>query len=341
MDSRPVYDALLLVSFGGPEGPDDVMPFLENVTAGRGVPPERLAEVAAHYDLFDGVSPINGHNRDLIGVLEGELDGLLPIYWGNRNWAPYLGDTVQRMADDGVRRALAFVTSAYGSYSSCRQYLEDIEAARVQVGDRAPVIDKIRYFYNHPGFIAAQAERLLAAVASAGGGLGPETMILFTAHSIPTSMAAGCGYVEQLREAAELVMAEANIAHPWELVFQSRSGPPAVPWLEPDIAERVGQLGGGAVDTVIVVPVGFVSDHMEVVYDLDVELASVAETAQVDLVRADTVGTHPRFVAMIRELVEERLAGEDGPRSALGSLGAGPDQCASNHCPPPRRPGRT
>ncbi len=328
------YDALLIVSFGGPEGPDEVLPFLENVLRGKNVPRERLVEVAEHYKLFGGVSPINEQNRQLIAALERELAAhgpKLPIYWGNRNWHPLLGDTVRQMAADGVRRALAFVTSAYSSYSSCRQYLEDIERARAEVGPAAPTIDKIRTFFNHPGFIEPMVESVRACVERvAPPDRGPITT-LFTAHSIPQAMADNCDYQTQLTEACRLVAAGAGLPK-WELVYQSRSGPPTQPWLEPDVGDRIRELhAADALKELIIVPIGFVSDHLEVKYDLDHEAAELCDELGVRMQRAATVGVHPRFVAMIRELIEERVTGATD-RPALGTLGARPDVCRVGCC---------
>jgi ferrochelatase len=346
------YDAFVLVSFGGPEGPADVMPFLENVTRGRGVPHERLAEVAHHYDQFGGVSPINQQCRDLLAAIEknfaaGGLD--LPVYWGNRNWSPYLADTVAEMAAHGVRRAIAFVTSAYGSYSSCRQYLDDIEAARLRAGPGAPRIDKIRHFFNHPGFIGPFTESTLAAIGSLPPGVRPDASLVFTAHSVPESMAAASGpggdlYPAQLAEAARLVAGSVAAAdgreRPWRLVYQSRSGPPSVPWLGPDVCDHLAGLARDGAPGAILVPVGFVSDHMEVLYDLDVEAAQAGQRLGLPLARAATPGTHPRFVSMITELVRER-AGDPGlvrgqrpaPRT-LGVMERGPDTCPNGCCRP-------
>ena len=340
----PPYDAFLLVSFGGPEGPDDVIPFLRNVTRGRGVPPERLEQVAGHYYRFGGVSPINQQCRDLIGAIEKDFAAAgitLPVYWGNRNWAPYLADTVRSMAADGVRRALAFVTSAYSSYSSCRQYLDDIEQARARAGPAAPVIHKIRQFYNHPGFVGPLAASTRRAIESLPASVSGDAELVFTAHSIPADMAAasgpgGCGaYPAQLAEAAGLVaeLAGPGLAGParrWRLAYQSRSGPPAQPWLEPDLADCLAGLAGAGVPAVVLVPVGFVSDHMEVRYDLDVEAAETARGLGLQMVRAATPGTDPAFVAMITELVRERLDG--APRSALGDLGWVHDICPDGCC---------
>jgi protoporphyrin/coproporphyrin ferrochelatase len=341
MASMVGYDAFLLVSFGGPERMEDVRPFLENVLRGRNVPTARLEEVAIHYAHFGGVSPINGHNRALLEALRGELDRhgpRLPLYWGNRNWSPFLADTVAKMADDGVTRAVAFVTSAFSSYSGCGQYLEDIAKARAAVGPRAPRIDKVRVFYNHPGFIEAMTDRAISAF----GELPPErrakARLVFTAHSIPLAMASTSDYVAQLEEACGLVAAGAG-GHAWRLVYQSRSGPPHQPWLEPDILDHLRTLAAEGATDVVVVPIGFASDHMEVKYDLDHEARLVAGTLGLNLVRAGTAGTHSRFVSMIRELVEERLR-EAPERRALGSRGPAPDLCPEGCCPVGTRGGQ-
>jgi ferrochelatase len=369
MGNMPAYDAFLLLSFGGPEGPDDVLPFLENVTRGRGVPRERLAEVAEHYHAYGGVSPINDQCRSLLAAvggafLAGGVD--LPLYWGNRNWQPYLEDTVRQMKADGVTRAIAFVTSAYSSYSACRQYLDDIDRAVAAVGPGAPRIDKIRPYFNHPGFIepfAVNAESALAGlpVAAQAG-----ARLVFTAHSVPVGMAASSGsqstgtaaglpggrYAAELREAARLVSERVRDGSlPFDLVFQSRSGPPSVPWLEPDVNDHLaalakGTLAGGAavpVPTgVVVVPVGFVSDHMEVVHDLDVEAAETAASLGLPFARAKAPGQAPRFVEMVRELVEERRSGAEpqalggfGPRAypAGGELSCPADCCRYHPAP--------
>ena len=336
-------DALLIVSFGGPEGPDDVVPFLENVTRGRGIPRERLVEVGAHYALFGGVSPLNGHNRALVAALQTELEAhgpRLPVYWGNRNWGPYLTDVIKQMADDGIRHALAFLTSCYSSYSSCRQYREDVARAQEAVGPRAPRIDRMRHYYNHPGFIEPMVQRTAAALADFDLGA---VHLTFTAHSIPTSMNDGSGpdggaYARQLTEAARLVAEAVGVpAERWRLVFQSRSGPPAIPWLEPDIGDHLEALHREGVREVVMVPIGFTSDHMEVLFDLDVQAQERARTLpDLRLGRAGTVGTDPRFVAMIRELVVERSAGP-GSRPALGVLGPSHDVCPGTCCPAPAR----
>jgi len=303
------YDALLLVSFGGPEGMTDVIPFLENVLRGRNVPRERMLQVARHYELFDGVSPINNENRRLIDSLASELNahGLdLPIYWGNRNWHPLLADTLRQMTRDGITRALAFVTSAYSSYSSCRQYIEDIERAQEAVGSMAPKVDKIRAFYNHPGFIEANVEHIRSALAQIPENRRGDARVAFTAHSVPRSMADNCAYERQLQEASRLVADKLGVSH-WNLVYQSRSGPPTQPWLEPDICDHLRELSSDGVRDVVLAPIGFVSDHMEVVYDLDTQAKQLAEQLGLNMVRARTAGTHPAFVSMIRELILERM----------------------------------
>jgi ferrochelatase len=333
------YDALLLVSFGGPEGPDDVMPFLENVLRGRNVPRERMLEVAEHYNHFGGISPINAQNRALIEALREEFTkaGLnLPIYWGNRNWHPLLPDTLRQMRDDGVRRAIAFFTSSFSSYSGCRQYRENVAAAQQAVGEGAPQVDKLRAFFNHPGFIEPVIDRVREALEKIPADRRSSARLVFTAHSIPTSMAAGCKYEQQLREASGLVAAALG-RNEFDLVYQSRSGPPTQPWLEPDVNDKLRELSAAGVGDVVVIPIGFISDHMEVMYDLDDEAAKTAQGLGLNMVRAGTVGTHPRFVRMIRELVEERLRGE-GDRPALGILGPSHDVCPVDCCPAPQRP---
>ena len=289
------YDALLVVSFGGPEGMDDVMPFLSNVLRGRNVPESRMREVAHHYELFGGVSPINGQNRLLIAALERLLESegpRLPVYWGNRNWHPMLADTLGRMRDDGIRNALAFVTSAYSSYSGCRQYREDIERARAAVGDGAPRVEKLRAFYNHPGFVRPNVENLRAALGQVPEEGRARARVAFTAHSVPSAMAAGCDYERQLLETCRLVAEGAGAEH-WRLVFQSRSGPPTQSWLEPDICDHLRALKAEGAADVVVAPVGFISDHMEVLYDLDPEARQVSEGTGLNMIRAATVGTHP------------------------------------------------
>ena len=339
--SDGLYDAVLLVSFGGPDGPSDVMPFLENVLRGRNVPRERMLEVAEHYHHFGGRSPINEQNRALLDALRAELDRRgphLPIYWGNRNWHPLLTDTLREMADAGVRRALAFVTSAYSSYSGCRQYRENIAAACAALGDRAPRVDKIRVFFNHPGFVGPMADRVREALGRFPEDVRPSVPVLFTAHSIPSSMAEGCRYVAQLTEASRLVAAEAGAAN-WRLVYQSRSGPPTQPWLEPDVCDAIRALHAAGGRRLVIAPVGFISDHMEVLYDLDTEAADLCRELGIEMVRARTVGTDPAFVAMVRDLIAERHF-EEPARVAIGALPASHDVCPLDCCPAPaaRRP---
>jgi ferrochelatase len=304
-----LFDALLIVSFGGPEQREDVIPFLENVLRGRNVPRERLLAVAAHYYHFDGRSPINDQNRALVAALREAME--IPIYWGNRNWHPVLADTVRQMQQDGIRRAIAFPTSAFGSYSGCRQYLEDIERARAAVGEGAPEIVKIPPFSAHPFFLEAMTDRVRAALAEL-----PQARLVFTAHSVPVSMAESSPYVQQL-EAASRRVAETVGVRDWKLVYQSRSGPPTQPWLGPDICDFLRESPS---DTVVV-PIGFLSDHMEVMYDLDTEARAVCEDLKVRMVRAGTVGTHPAIIRMIAELIE-----------------CEPERCAASCCPAPQRP---
>ncbi|HEY0378801.1 MAG TPA: ferrochelatase [Pyrinomonadaceae bacterium] len=333
------YDALLIVSFGGPEGMSDVIPFLENVLRGRNVPPERMRAVAHHYELFDGVSPINAQNRKLIAALEKELPQSgphLPIYWGNRNWHPMLADTLRKMAQDGVRNALAFFTSAYSSYSGCRQYREDIARAQQEVGPDAPRVEKLRAFYNHPGFVGPNVENVRAALAEIPSGRRGRARLAFTAHSIPLSMAAGCDYETQLLETCRLV-AEGASHECWRLVFQSRSGPPSQPWLGPDILDYLRELKEAGTEDVVVAPVGFISDHLEVLYDLDTEARALCQNLGLNMVRAATVGAHLTFVKMIRELVLERLT-PDAPRRFLGTRGPSHDVCPADCCLAGARP---
>jgi len=294
------YDALLIVSFGGPEKREDVIPFLENVLRGRNVPRERMLAVAEHYYHFDGRSPINDQNRALMEALRPVVK--IPIYWGNRNWHPMLADTMRQMCEDGIKRAVAFVTSAFGSYSGCRQYIEDIERARGQLR-----IDKIRPFSEHPKFIEAMTDRVRAALQEL-----PQGRLVFTAHSVPVSMAESSPYVRELERACAAVAGNAE----WKLAYQSRSGPPGQPWLEPDIGAYLREIRSD----VVIVPIGFLSDHMEVLYDLDTEARAVCEELGVKMIRAGTVGTHPAMIEMIAELVEQEHA-------------ACPEGC----CPAPKR----
>lgn len=303
------YDALLIVSFGGPEKREDVIPFLENVLRGRNVPRERMLEVAEHYYHFDGRSPINDQNRALIEALRPVVN--LPIYWGNRNWHPLLADTVRQMRDDGIRRAVAFVTSAFGSYSGCRQYIEDIQRARAAVGEGAPEISKIKPFSAHPKFLEAMTDRVQMAMAQL-----PQGRLLFTAHSVPVSMAESSPYAGELERACAAVARCAG-KDDWKLVYQSRSGPPGQPWLEPDIGAYLREIRSD----VVIVPIGFLSDHMEVLYDLDTEARAICEELGVKMVRAGTVGTHPSMIQMIAEMVQQDHA-----------------ECLEGCCAAPRRP---
>jgi ferrochelatase len=342
----PGFDAFLLLSFGGPEGPDDVLPFLRNVTRGRGVPDERLAEVAEHYLHFGGVSPINAQNRMLIASLRAEFaaNGIdLPIYWGNRNWTPYVSDAVRQMRADGVRRALVFATSATASYSACRQYREDLARACADVGADAPGLVKLRHFFDHPGFVGAAADGVRVALADLPQDVRDEARLVFTAHSIPVAMNAASGplrdglYEKQQRETARLVAEEVRGAGAeFDLAWQSRSGPPSVPWLEPDVNDHLVLLAARGVRTVVVAPTGFVSDHVEVRWDLDIEARATAERLGLAFARATTAGAHPAFVAMVRELVDEQLRGAR-PRH-LGRLGLCGVDCPGGCCPAPGRP---
>lgn len=321
------FDAFLLLSFGGPEKREDVMPFLENVTRGRGVPRERLLEVAEHYYHFDGVSPINQQCRDLIAALD--LD--LPIYWGNRNWHPYLTDTMRQLVADGRRRVLAFPTSAFSSYSGCRQYREDVERTLAAVGPGAPEVVIVRRFFNHPGYIEVMAESARVAMRKAGS----EAKLIFTAHSIPMSMARTSAYVEQLNEACRLVAGDAGAVN-YRLAYQSRSGPPQVPWLEPDILDVLREEKASGTRAVVVQPIGFLSDHMEVMFDLDFEASELAREIGLGFVRAATAGVHPRFIRMISEIVDEYTKG--APSLSVGQIPARPAVCPANCCPAPVRP---
>ncbi|MBF4160968.1 ferrochelatase [Nocardioides acrostichi] len=364
-DVRP-YDALLLVSFGGPEGPDDVLPFLENVTRGRGIPRERLEEVGEHYHLFGGRSPINDQCRALLAEIRHDLEGAgidLPVYWGNRNWDPYLAGTVAQMAEDGVTRAACFVTSAYSSWSSCRQYRENLYDALAPLGgDAGPAaaplrLDKLRHYFNHPGFVEPVSDAVLAALQQLPEAVREAARLVFVTHSIPTSMSAtsgdpgreweqGSGYVAQhldiARAVSAKVAAETGVDHRHDLVYCSRSGPPQVPWLEPDVNDHLEQLATSGTESVVIVPVGFVSDHMEVVYDLDTEALETCERVGLPAARAATAGTDPRFVAMVRDLLLERAAverGEEVARVAEGEIGALWDVCPVDCCANPRAEG--
>jgi protoporphyrin/coproporphyrin ferrochelatase len=352
------YDGVLVVSFGGPESREEVIPFLENALRGRNVPRERILEVAEHYYHFGGKSPINQQTRDLIAAVEAELarhGPRLPVYWGNRNWHPLLADTLRQMKQHGIRRALAFVTSAYSSYSSCRQYKEDIARARDTVGPGAPEVDKLRVFFNHPGFIGATVERVRDALrelssatrytraAGTGEALVPpptvpaqdvptQVQVVYTAHSIPVSMAESSDYVKQLEEVRRLVSEKLGVSN-HALVYQSRSGAPGQPWLEPDVRDYLRKVkASNLASAVVLAPIGFTSDHMEVVYDLDTEARQLCDSIALPMARAKTVGVHPKFVAMIRELIEERM-NPGSERRALGSLGPRADVCAEDCCP--------
>jgi ferrochelatase len=338
MNSTPsAHDALLFVSFGGPERQEDVMPFLENVTRGRDVPRERLLQVAEHYHHLGGKSPINEQNRALIRAVEADFarSGItLPIFFGNRNWHPFLPDAIRQMRDAGVQRALAFITSAYSSYSGCRQYRENLEAARAQV-EGAPTIEPLRRFFNHPGFIDACVARVSDALDALAPAERADAVIIYTAHSIPLSMARTSDYEAQLTANARWISERIGHAH-FRVAFQSRSGPPQVPWLEPDIQDELRSLKEKGTRAVVIAPIGFVSDHVEVVYDLDEEARALCQSLGISLARAATVGVHPRFVQTIRELVLERTQG--APALAVGPLPVRPYPCAPECCPAPVRP---
>ncbi|WP_312676512.1 ferrochelatase [Microbacterium sp.] len=344
------YDAVLLLGFGGPEGQDDVIPFLRNVTAGRGIPDERLEEVAHHYRHFGGVSPINDHNRELKAALDAELAtrGLdLPVYWGNRNWMPYVADALQAAHDAGHTRLLAIATSAYSSYSSCRQYREDLADAVEATGLAGRVeIDKVRQFFDHPGFVTPFAEGVAAGLARlhADGFGDDEIEILFSTHSIPNSdadrsgpperdLGPGGAYVAQHTAVAEAIMARLGSACAWQLVYQSRSGPPQVPWLEPDINDAMQELPAAGRKAVLIVPLGFVSDHMEVLWDLDTEALETAADLGLAAIRTPTPGTHPAYVSGLVDLITERLDGTDpADRPHETALGPWDDVCRPGCC---------
>jgi ferrochelatase len=335
------YDAILVVSFGGPESTEDVIPFLENVLRGRNIPRERMLAVAEHYYHFGGKSPINQQTRELISALVSELalyGPKLPVYWGNRNWHPLLPETLRKMKEDGVRRALAFVTSAYSSYSGCRQYREDIARAQTQVGPGAPEVEKLRVFFNHPGFIEATEDRLREALRRLPADARENVQIVYVAHSVPLSMANTSDYVPQLEEVRKLVSVRLGVAND-ALVYQSRSGAPGQPWLEPDILDYLREVKARNLATAVVLaPISFISDHMEVLYDLDIEAQQLCNSLSLAMARAKTVGVHPRFISMIRELIVERMK-PGTERRALGSLGPREDACAEDCCPAPQRPG--
>lgn len=313
------FDALLVLSFGGPEGPDQVMPFLENVTRGRGIPPERLTAVAEHYLHFGGVSPINGINRALIEQIRAELaqrGEQLPVYFGNRNWHPMVEDTVAEMTSDGVRRAAVFSTSAWGGYSGCAQYQEDIVRARAAVGEGAPELVKLRQFFDHPLLVAMFADAVAAAAQTLPEPLRADARLVFTAHSIPLRAADRCGpdlYARQVRYAAGLVAAAAGYSD-YDVVWQSRSGPPQVPWLEPDVGEHLSMLAEQGTQAVLACPVGFVSDHIEVVWDLDNELREQADELGIALARVSTPNAERRFAQLVCDLVDEARDGREAAR---------------------------
>jgi ferrochelatase len=336
------YDAILVVSFGGPESKEDVIPFLETVLRGRNVPRERLLTVAEHYYHFEGKSPINEQIRELMAALQTELQAngpKLPIYWGNRNWHPFLAETLKKMKEDGVRRAIAFVTSAYSSYSGCRQYRENIAQAQAEVGAVAPEVDKLRAFFNHPLFIEATVERVHDALQAVPLHASSNVRIVYVAHSIPLSMAHTSDYVKQLEEVRRLVSAELKHSNN-VLVYQSRSGAPGQPWLEPDILDYLRKVKAESqVSAVVIAPISFISDHMEVLYDLDIEARQLCDSLGLPMTRAKTAGVHPKFIAMIRELILERIDPQQ-PRRALGTLGPRGDVCAEDCCPAPQRMGR-
>ena len=336
------YDAILIVSFGGPEKHDDVLPFLENVLRGRNIPRERMLTVAEHYYHLEGKSPINQQTRELIAALQAEMEknGLkLPVYWGNRNWHPLLPESLLKMKQDGIQRAVGFVTSAYSSYSGCRQYREDIARAQREVGPGAPEVDKLRAFFNHPGFIEPTVERVREALKSVPSNARENVQIVYTAHSIPESMANTSDYVKQLQEVRRLV--SEVIGHKNDvLVYQSRSGSPGQPWLGPDILEYLRKVKAeNLASAVVLAPISFISDHMEVLYDLDIEARQLSDSLGLPMTRAKTVGVHPKFIAMIHELILERMD-PTTERRALGVLGPRADVCAENCCPGPQRMGR-
>jgi protoporphyrin/coproporphyrin ferrochelatase len=315
-------EALLVLGFGGPEGPDDVMPYLENVTRGRGIPRERLEAVAEHYLHFGGVSPINDQNKALVEALRTELAATgtdLPVYWGNRNWAPYVEDVWRQMATDGVEHAYVLATSAYASFSGCRQYHEDVARARVALesdptAPAGPTAEKLPHYFDQPGFVRANADALAAALAELPAELRDGARLVATAHSIPNAMAdvagpQGHAYETELQRAAQLVVDAAAPGRAFDLVWQSRSGPPSVPWLEPDVNDHLRGLAEAGERAVVLFPVGFISDHLEVIWDLDNEAKETAEELGLAFARAATAGTHPAFVTGLREVLEERRAG--------------------------------
>ena len=334
------YDALLVVSFGGPNGPDDVMPFLENVLRGKNVPRERMLEVSEHYQHFGGKSPINDQNLALIEAIKADLaaNGIdLPVYWGNRNWHPMFADTLEQMKKDGIKKSLAFFTSIFSCYSGCRQYRENIIEAQEQVGPDAPEVHKLRMAFNHPLYIGASADRVQKALDQIPESRRSAARVVFTAHSIPLSMAENCKYETQLNEASRLIM-EAIGENPWDLVYQSRSGPPQQPWLDPDICDHIQALhDAGGIEDMVIMPVGFVSDHMEVMFDLDTEAMDLCKELSINMVRAGSVGVHPQFVSMVSQLILERTTGAE--KQAIGNMPPNWDVCPKDCCTyTPRRP---
>jgi len=327
------YDAILIMSFGGPDGMDDVMPFLDNVLRGRNVPEERKKEVAHHYELFGGVSPINRQNENLTAAVIADLRAhniSIPVYLGNRNWKPFVTDVVREMQQAGVKKFLAFVTSGFSCYSGCRQYREDMMRACEQLGPDAPSFDKIRVYYNHPDFIQVTAEHWANALSSFPADRRKHVHTAFTAHSIPAAMSERSDYAVQLQTACELTAESAGIER-WQLVFQSRSGAPHQPWLDPDICDHIRSLHTQGVRELIIHPIGFISDHLEVLYDLDHEAKAVCDELGITMVRAATPGVHPKFVAMIGELIRERID-PARPKRALGTRGPNHDVCPVNCC---------
>ena len=334
------FDALLVVSFGGPNGPDDVMPFLENVLRGKNVPRERMLEVSEHYQHFGGKSPINDQNLALIEAIKADLaaNGIdLPVYWGNRNWHPMFADTLEQMKKDGIKKSLAFFTSMFSCYSGCRQYRENIIEAQEQVGPDAPEVHKLRMAFNHPLYIGASADRVQKALDQIPESRRSAARVVFTAHSIPLSMAENCKYETQLNEASRLIM-EAIGENPWDLVYQSRSGPPQQPWLDPDICDHIQALHDcGGIEDIVIMPVGFVSDHMEVMFDLDTEAMDLCKELSINMVRAGSVGVHPQFVSLVSQLILERTTGAE--KQAIGNMPANWDVCPKDCCTyTPRRP---
>lgn len=337
-------DVLLIVSFGGPEGPEDVVPFLENVTRGRGIPRARLVEVGAHYGQFGGVSPLNALNRELVQRVNAELGERheeVPVLWGNRNWDPYLVDAMRAARDLGATRIFAFLTSAYSSYSGCRQYRENLHDALAEVRAEDPAWDpqlhKLRTYFNHPGFVVPFA----AAAAESLAGLPAGSRLVFTTHSIPTADAERCDYVAQHRAVAALIAAELGRGDDWDLVYQSRSGAPHIPWLEPDISDHLAALAEDGVPGAVMVPIGFISDHMEVIWDLDTVAMRDGQELGLAVARAATPGTDARFVSMVVDLFAEarqRAGGSDPDQPALGVLGPRIVPCAAGCCPNPRAP---